>query len=154
MMPILYENFNTSNVSRPLALAHESFVTNSKTVSAHNSIFLIVTELLPFNTSSQQACGIVHLIPDKWKCNFVRMTPGCHDSIQFIDYMHFLFCTVDVERMWIHYLAIILLVFFNFFLIYHLNFVIVYRICFCFFFAGCADSRGHLFVYDFGCHRR
>lgn len=61
----------------PHYAAHSSFVTNPRV----------------------QTCGIITDVYVDEQCDFVRRTPECTDSMQYLDYMEFLYCFVPMPAL-------------------------------------------------------
>lgn len=74
--------------------AHRNFITGSDQVSFRLLIYRFsITKILI--KKKQSACGYVFQVPFEQRCDFVRETEDCHDMVNFIDYMNFLFCTLS-----------------------------------------------------------
>lgn len=85
--PILYENFNTTNVTSPFALAHESFVTNSKTVSSSSIVFFIL-----------QNCYDLIFI----SCNAVMFIKFCrHTNVHLLEILNHVMMVFNFLTIWI-----------------------------------------------------
>ncbi|XP_049299840.1 mitochondrial sodium/calcium exchanger protein-like [Anopheles funestus] len=70
---------------------------------AHQNIFVSL---------QAQPCSNVHSVLEDERCLFVRETEECRESMHYIDYMHFMYCTIESSNFALFTSAIVALLLF------------------------------------------